>query len=392
FKIIKKYMLSYKNIFKVVLVLFTVFTSSNLFSRELSEISKIRIINISEGARLIIESDKPIKYEVFSLKNPSRLVVDLAKIKFSDNFSLPPNKGIVKEVRFGSFNNDISRIVFDLNKPLKNIKTKLLKPSSGKKRMLYIELEVNKVILSTKIDNKKKTFQQSKLSKKRRTIIIDPGHGGKDPGTSYQGKLNEKDIVLNFSKVLKEKLTNNGYRVFLTREIDKFVKLNDRVEFAKKKGADLFISIHADASNKDNVRGFSVYTLSEKKMDKEAEKVANLENKGSVFSRKGLIGINLTQSRNIIEDWQIKQAFKRANRSSFEFAEILVNNVKKKSKLLNRPHRYAGFAVLKSPNYPSVLVELGFITNDKDRNNLRSKNWQSILANKFVDAINENYK
>ena len=385
-------MLFYKNIFKVVLVLFTVFTSSNLFSRELSEISKIRIINISEGARLIIESDKPIKYEVFSLKNPSRLVVDLAKIKFSDNFSLPPNKGIVKEVRFGSFNNDISRIVFDLNKPLKNIKTKLLKPSSGKKRMLYIELEVNKVILSTKIDNKKKTFQQSKLSKKRRTIIIDPGHGGKDPGTSYQGKLNEKDIVLNFSKVLKEKLTNNGYRVFLTREIDKFVKLNDRVEFAKKKGADLFISIHADASKKDNVRGFSVYTLSEKKMDKEAEKVANLENKGSVFSRKGLIGINLTQSRNIIEDWQIKQAFKRANRSSFEFAEILVNNVKKKSKLLNRPHRYAGFAVLKSPNYPSVLVELGFITNDKDRNNLRSKNWQSILANKFVDAINENYK
>lgn len=385
-------MLSYKNIFKVVLVLFTVFTSSNLFSRELSEISKIRIINISEGARLIIESDKPIKYEVFSLKNPSRLVVDLAKIKFSDNFSLPSNKGIVKEVRFGSFNNDISRIVFDLNKPLKNIKTKLLKPSSGKKRMLYIELEVNKVILSTKIDNKKKTFQQSKLSKKRRTIIIDPGHGGKDPGTSYQGKLNEKDIVLNFSKVLKEKLTNDGYRVFLTREIDKFIKLNDRVEFAKKKGADLFISIHADASKKDNVRGFSVYTLSEKKMDKEAEKVANLENKGSVFSRKGLIGINLTQSRNIIEDWQIKQAFKRANRSSFEFAEILVNNVKKKSKLLNRPHRYAGFAVLKSPNYPSVLVELGFITNDKDRNNLRSKNWQSILANKFVDAINENYK
>ena len=385
-------MLSYKNIFKVVLVLFTVLTSSNLFSRELSEISKIRIINISEGARLIIESDKPIKYEVFSLKNPSRLVIDLAKIKLSDDFSLPPNKGIVKEVRFGSFNNDISRIVFDLNKPLKNIKTKLLKPSSGKKRMLYIELEVSKVILSTKKDNKKKTFQQSKLSKKRRTIIIDPGHGGKDPGTSYQGKLNEKDIVLNFSKVLKEKLINDGYRVFLTREIDKFIKLNDRVEFARKKGADLFISIHADASKKDNVRGFSVYTLSEKKMDKEAEKVANLENKGSVFSRKGLIGINLTQSRNIIEDWQIKKAFKRANRSSFEFANILVNNVKKKSKLLNRPHRYAGFAVLKSPNYPSVLVELGFITNNKDRNNLRSKNWQSILANKFVDAINENYK
>ena len=266
-------MLSYKNIFKVVLVLFTVFTSSNLFSRELSEISKIRIINISEGARLIIESDKPIKYEVFSLKNPSRLVIDLAKIKLSDDFSLPPNKGIVKEVRFGSFNDDISRIVFDLNKPLKNIKTKLLKPSSGKKRMLYIELEVNKVILSTKIDNKKKTFQQSKLSKKRRTIIIDPGHGGKDPGTSYQGKLNEKDIVLNFSKVLKEKLINDGYRVFLTREIDKFIKLNDRVEFAKKKGADLFISIHADASKKIMLEVFQYIHFQKKKWTKKLKKL-----------------------------------------------------------------------------------------------------------------------
>ena len=224
------------------------------------------------------------------------------------------------------------------------------------------------------------------------TVVIDPGHGGKDPGTSFQGKLNEKDVVLNFSKILRKKLIDDGYRVFLTREKDKFIELKERVEFAKKKGADLFISIHADASKKDSVSGFSVYTLSEKKMDREAEKVANLENKGLVFSRKGLIGINLTQDRNLIQDHQIKEAFKKVNQSSFEFARILVNKVKEKSELLKRPHRYAGFAVLKSPNYPSVLVELGFITNDKDRNNLRSKNWQSNVANKFVDAINENYK
>ena len=385
-------MLSYKNIFKILVSFFIVFNTSNLLSAELSEISKLRIINISEGVRVIFESDKPIKYEVFSLKNPSRLVVDLANINFSDDFSLPPNKGIVKNVRFGSFSNDISRIVFDLNKPLKKIKTKLLKPSSGKKRMLYIELEKIKDNLYSKKETKKKSFKKSKSSKKRKTIIIDPGHGGKDPGTSFQGKLNEKDVVLNFSKTLRKKLINDGYRVFLTRESDKFIELKERVEFAKKKGADLFISIHADASKKDSVRGFSVYTLSEKKMDREAEKVANLENKGLVFSRKGLIGINLTQDRNLIEDHQIKKAFAKVNQSSFEFAEILVNKVKEKSGLLKRPHRYAGFAVLKSPNYPSVLVELGFITNDKDRNNLRSKNWQSNVANKFVDAINENYK
>ena len=160
-------MLSYKKIFKILLSFFIVFNASNLLSTELSEISKLRIINTSEGVRVIFESDKPLKYEVFSLKNPNRLVVDLANINFSDDFSLPPNKGIVKEVRFGSFSNDISRVVFDLNKPLKKMKTKLLRPSSGKKRMLYIELETYKGNLYSKKETKKKSFKKSKSSKKR---------------------------------------------------------------------------------------------------------------------------------------------------------------------------------------------------------------------------------
>ena len=386
-------MLFSKKIFKFLFPFLILFNFSNLLSNELSEISKLRLINTSGGSRIIIESEKSIKYEVFSLKNPSRLVVDLAKIKFSDNFLLPTKKGIVEKIRLGSFSNDISRIVFDLNKPLKNIKTKLLRPSSGKKRMLYIELESdNKVLISKESSNNTNTYKKVISSKKRKTIVIDPGHGGKDPGTSFLGELTEKDIVLNFSKILKNKLIDNGYRVFLTREKDEFIKLNNRVEFAKKKGADLFISIHTDASIKESTRGLSVYTLSRKKMDKEAEKVANLENKGSVFSRKGLIGINLQQGRSVIEHYHINKAFEKANTSSKEFSDILVNRVSEKSVLLNRPQRYAGFAVLKSPNYPSVLVELGFITNEKDRNNLKSRNWQSILANKFVDAINENYK
>lgn len=386
-------MLFSKKIFKFLFPFLILFNFSNLLSNELSEISKLRIINTSEGSRIIIESERSIKYEVFSLKNPSRLVVDLAKIKFSDNFLLPTKKGIVEKIRLGSFSNDISRIVFDLNKPLENIKTKLLRPSSGKKRMLYIELESdNKVLISKESSNNTNTYKKVISSKKRKTIVIDPGHGGKDPGTSFLGELTEKDIVLNFSKILKNKLIDNGYRVFLTREKDEFIKLNNRVEFAKKKGADLFISIHTDASIKESTRGLSVYTLSRKKMDKEAEKVANLENKGSVFSRKGLIGINLQQGRSVIEHYHINKAFEKANTSSKEFSDILVNRVSEKSVLLNRPQRYAGFAVLKSPNYPSVLVELGFITNEKDRNNLKSRNWQSILANKFVDAINENYK
>jgi N-acetylmuramoyl-L-alanine amidase len=164
------------------------------------------------------------------------------------------------------------------------------------------------------------------------------------------------------------------------------------VKFAKRKGADLFISVHADASKYSSTRGFSVYTLSKKGLDREAEKVAKLENSLSVFSKKGLKGINLRDARNIKDQYYIDLAFDRAKNSSTEFADILVNKVEERSELLTRPHRYAGFAVLKSPNYPSVLVELGFITNDKDRNNFGNRNWQSSVATKFVEAINQNFQ
>ncbi|MBT5662935.1 MAG: N-acetylmuramoyl-L-alanine amidase, partial [Alphaproteobacteria bacterium] len=166
----------------------------------------------------------------------------------------------------------------------------------------------------------------------------------------------------------------------------------DRVKFAKSKGADLFISIHVDASKYSSTRGFSVYSLSDRGLDREAEKVANLENSLSVFSKKGLEGINLRKGRNLEDHWYVNEAFRKARDSSFEFAEILVDKVSERSEKLKRPHRYAGFAVLKSPNYPSVLVELGFITNDNDRQNFNNRNWQSSVANKFVEAVNKNFK
>mgnify|MGYP003311773332 FL=1 len=173
---------------------------------------------------------------------------------------------------------------------------------------------------------------------------------------------------------------------------DRYIKLKDRVKFAKSKGADLFISIHVDASKYSSTRGFSVYTLSERGLDREAEKVARLENSLSVFSKKGLKGVNLKKGRNLIDHHNINEAFRKARDSSFEFAEILVDKVSERSQKLTRPHRYAGFAVLKSPNYPSVLVELGFITNDNDRQNFNNRNWQSSIANKFVEAVNKNFK
>ena len=391
-------MIFLKKISKIIFLLFVIWNPFLLYSEDEVTVSKLRISSIQGGLRVIIDADQSPAYEVFSLKNPNRLVVDLAKTNFSEDFSFPATKGFIKGIRFGSFNNDVSRIVFDLNSSVKKIKSKVRKPSSGSKRTLNIDIENYINIRTLNEKNKKlekkqiKNFKKKYSRNKKLTIVIDPGHGGKDPGTSYQNLISEKEIVLNFSSILKKKLEKVGYRVYLTRGADNFIELKERVKFAKRKGADLFISVHADASKYSSTRGFSVYTLSKKGLDREAEKVAKLENSLSVFSKKGLKGINLRDARNIKDQYYIDLAFDRAKNSSTEFADILVNKVEERSELLTRPHRYAGFAVLKSPNYPSVLVELGFITNDKDRNNFGNRNWQSSVATKFVEAINQNFQ
>ena len=391
-------MIFLKKISKIIFLLFVIWNPFLLYSEDEVTVSKLRISSIQGGLRVIIDADQSPAYEVFSLKNPNRLVVDLAKTNFSEDFSFPATKGFIKGIRFGSFNNDVSRIVFDLNSSVKKIKSRVRKPSSGSKRTLNIDIENYINIRTLNEKNKKlekkqiKNFKKKYSRNKKLTIVIDPGHGGKDPGTSYQNLISEKEIVLNFSSILKKKLEKAGYRVYLTRSADNFIELKERVKFAKRKGADLFISVHADASKYSSTRGFSVYTLSKKGLDREAEKVAKLENSLSVFSKKGLKGINLRDARNIKDQYYIDLAFDRAKNSSTEFADILVNKVEERSELLTRPHRYAGFAVLKSPNYPSVLVELGFITNDKDRNNFGNRNWQSSVATKFVEAINQNFQ
>ena len=387
-----------KKILKFIFLFFLTWNPSGVHSNDTINISKLRISSIQGDVRIIIDADRKPNYEVFSLKNPNRLVIDLAKAKFAENFSFPSTSGFIKKVRFGPFNNEVSRIVFDLSSPVKKIKTRIRKPSSGKKRTLNIDIErYESLKIEKKVNNqldkkyiKKKKYKSFKKTKL--TIVLDPGHGGRDPGTSYKNIVSEKKIVLDFSLLLKKKLEDQGYRVFLTRNNDNFIELKERVNFAKAKGADLFVSIHADASKYPSTRGFSVYTLSQRGIDREAEKLAKLENSLSVLSKKGLDGINLKKGRSLNDHYYINEAFKKVKNSSFEFAEILVDKVSERSELLTRPHRYAGFAVLKSPNYPSVLVELGFITNDKDRNNFGNKNWQSSVAKKFVEAINKSFK
>ena len=374
---------------KKKIIIFTIcvlFATENVFSSERALISKIRFSGNSEALRVIIDSNNLIKHEISAFNNPSRIVVDLYNVKFSEDFSFPKVTGVIKGIRYAEFNANTSRIVFDLNEPPNVNNVKVLKPSAGSIRRLSFDIISNKKIAVIK--NKK----FNKNYKLRKTIVIDPGHGGKDPGTSYPKVVSEKDIVLRFARILKKNISrNNNYRIFLTREDDSFVSLSDRVNFAKSKNADLFISIHADASSSSNTKGLSVYTLSDKGLDKEAEKLAVIENSyamaGSNYS-----GNYLRNARNPSDFVKYQRKLIDNRFKSTKFASTLTSRVKSKTSLLNNPLRSAGFAVLKSDEFPSVLVELGFVTNEYDRKNLRSGNWLQSISSQFVNAINEYFK
>ena len=371
---------------RLILLFCAIFATHNVYSNEKASISKIRFSGNSDSLRVIIDINNLSKHEISAYNNPSRIAVDLFNVKFSDDFSFPQPIGIIDDIRYSEFNSEISRIVFDLNGSpnIKNVR--VLKPSSGSIRRLSFDIISDKKNIEIKKRNSKKNYNL------RKTIIIDPGHGGKDPGTSFPKVVSEKDIVLRFSRILMKHLSrNNNYRIFLTREDDRFVSLSDRVNFAKSKNADLFISIHADASSSSSTKGFSVYTLSDKGLDKEAEKLAAIENSYAMANSRYNSNY-LRNARNPSDFVNYQRKLKNNRFKSTKFASTLTSRVKSKTPLLNNPLRSAGFAVLKSDEFPSVLVELGFVTNEFDRKNLRSGNWLQTISSQFVSAINEYFK
>jgi len=216
-------------------------------------------------------------------------------------------------------------------------------------------------------------------------IVIDPGHGGIDPGAVGESAT-EKELTLAVAKALKKELEATGkFRVALTRSKDVYIPLRERFGLAREKGADLFISLHADSHNDPLTRGASVYTLSEKASDAEAEALAAKENKSDIIA-----GVDLSKQSNVVTDILIDLAQRDTKNMSTRFAGLLVNELKRETMLLGNTHRYAGFAVLKAPDVPSVLIEMGYISSSKDEALLASVTHQKRLAKAIRGAI-ENY-
>ena len=218
-------------------------------------------------------------------------------------------------------------------------------------------------------------------------VVIDPGHGGVDPGTLAPGGIEEKDIVLAYAKALQGKLLKSGkYRVMLTRTNDRFIALRERIAIARKAGAALFISLHADSAP-DNVRGLSIYTVSEKASDEEAGALAARENKADV-----LAGMDLSTEREDVAGILISLAQRETNNHSATLADALVASLNHKVKLLQKSHRFAGFAVLKAPDIPSVLVELGFLSHRDDRKLLQSSSYRDKVTDGLAAGIDSYFR
>ncbi len=215
------------------------------------------------------------------------------------------------------------------------------------------------------------------------TVVIDPGHGGIDGGAKSSAGTVEKEITLAFGLELKKKLEDTGrYTVLLTRDSDVFLPLNDRVEFARQHDAKLFISIHADTIRVKGLRGATVYTVSDEASDAEFAALADRENLADAMG-----GIKIEEENQDVADILVDLIRRETHGFSVSFARTLLDQLAQSVKLINNPHRHARFRVLRAPDIPSVLVELGYLSNAEDEEQLRSADWRAKTAVSIVEAV-----
>jgi N-acetylmuramoyl-L-alanine amidase len=219
-------------------------------------------------------------------------------------------------------------------------------------------------------------------------VVIDPGHGGVDPGAIGAGGTQEKEIVLRVGLALREALrARGGYRVIMTRDGDRFVRLSDRVRIARRANADLFISLHADAAAGRTARGAGVYTLSEKSSDREAAALARRENRSDIIA-----GVDLSDEADDVTSILIDLAQRETMNQSATLAQIVIVELGERVTMRTNPHRFAGFRVLKAPDVPSVLVEIGFLTNRQEEAQLNSARTRRQIAEGLAAAIDAYFR
>jgi N-acetylmuramoyl-L-alanine amidase len=331
------------------------------------------------------------------------VVVDIPQI----NFRLLPGsgtngRGLVKAFRYGMVMPGGSRMVFDLTGPARIANATMLDAANDQPPRLVLELEeVDRptflqslqasrpelkpaVPASMAVPAPQPSGKLGAPTDSRPLVVIDPGHGGIDNGTRAGDEI-EKNLVLAFGLALRDRLEKSGkYRVVMTRSDDTFIPLDDRAKVARSQSAALFISIHADylPRGEGDAQGATIYTVSDKASDAEAERLAESENRADAIG-----GVDLSDEPTEVADILIDLATRETRTFSTRFARLLMGEMKGSVRLHKNPLKSAGFRVLKAPDVPSVLVELGYVSNKSDLENLVSESWRSKTVTAMGQAI-----
>ncbi|AWN39893.1 N-acetylmuramoyl-L-alanine amidase [Methylobacterium durans] len=342
--------------------------------------------------RLTFTLSKAVEARAFVMERPDRVVIDLAEL----NFQLDPEsgrrrEGLIQSYRYGLFAPGRSRIVIDLTAPATVVRTEsVTRPKDG---AVLFSIELQKTdreafrraaVASDPAPSQRKVTAPADASDLRPLIMIDAGHGGIDPGAIAATGVFEKDIVFGFAQALTKRLEAGGrYRVRMTRDRDVFVPLGERVRIARETKADLFVSIHADSiSAAPQVRGATIYTGSEKATDAESARLADRENKADAAA-----GTDASEGPGDIADILQELTLRETRGFSSGFARTLMGQLDPVMEMSAKPHREAGFKVLRSPDVPSVLVELGYLSSKRDLDLLQSEEWRESVTGSMARAV-----
>ncbi len=372
-------------------ILFILLLISSFNSFSANEVKETRLWPAPDYTRITIESSAKINNDQMMLKNPERIVIDLKGISVNKalkdlSSKLKQNDPNILNIRVGQFTPKVSRIVIDLKKSAR-VKIFSLPPVAPYKDRLVIDVYpasndklsnlLNK-IEKKQIEQKKTPVIKEKPKKKKQVVVaIDAGHGGEDPGAIGKYGTKEKKIVLQIAKKLSKLINADPkMKAYLVRDSDFFIPLKKRVSKARKVKADIFISIHADAFRKRNVSGSSVFALSEKGATSAFAKfIANKENEADLIG-----GVSIDDKDPLLAKTLLDLSQSATINDSLKLANFVLKEIKKVNNLHKKYPEQAGFAVLKAPDIPSILIEAAFLSNPQEEKQLKTAKFQNKLA------------
>jgi N-acetylmuramoyl-L-alanine amidase len=394
-----------------------------------------RIGGDATRTRFVADLTAAVSYTVYVLPDPYRVMIDLPGLRFD----LPPDsgsktRGLITQYRYGEVGEGRSRIVLETDGPVLIDKSFAVEAQAGQPARIVVDLvKTTEEAFAAALKSDEKTSMAAiadaaeagkpafggaandepaetgtaevvplprpkpgtepaavsrkpsapKRAEGRKLVVIDPGHGGIDPGAIGSKKTREKDVVLAYGLKLRDILRSKGQiDVIMTRTDDKFLSLKDRVRIARENEADLFIAVHADTVRGPAARGATIYTLSEKASDAEAEALAQKENRADIIG-----GLDLDTESEEVTDILIDLVQRESKNHSLFFAKRAVTEMQGVTRFTGKPMRSAGFVVLKAPDVPSVLVELGYLSSREDEKQLTSAEWRAKVAGAMAKAI-----